>query len=150
MPQFKSNTRSYSSKGSSTQSQGIFQWKDEKPLKTRVQRSGSKTQTGHLGQIGFKDSDRPSGLSQPTGQTGFQKRPHSLDTPDCSPRLSPVPRFPKTPRWALGKQTQLASSCRKLPEAEDQHPPPTPAPNTEGWDGRLPLAIGQGGLRSGV
>lgn len=135
MPQFKSNTRSYSSKGSSTQSQGIFQWKDEKPLKTqsdRVQRL------------------RPSGLSQPTGQTGFQKRPHSLDTPDCSPRLSPVPRFPKTPRWGLGKQTQLASSCRKLPEAEDQHPPPTPAPNTEGWDGRLPLAIGQGGLRSGV
>lgn len=135
MPQFKSNTRSYSSKGSSTQSQGIFQWKDEKPLKTqsdRVQRL------------------RPSGLSQPTGQTGFQKRPHSLDTPDCSPRLSPVPRFPKTPSWGLGKQTQLASSCRKLPEAEDQHPPPTPAPNTEGWDGRLPLAIGQGGLRSGV
>lgn len=50
-------------------------------------------------QVRFKDSDRPPGLSQPTGQAGFQKRPHPLDTPACSPRISPVPRVPKTLRW---------------------------------------------------
>lgn len=52
-----------------------------------IVRSGSKTQ------------DRPSGLSPPIGQAGFQKRSHLLDTPDRSPRTSPVPRVPKILRW---------------------------------------------------